>query len=78
MFSDSAKGVLVDRSHLVAEPGQGNEQVFFCSSDCAGFDAYQLFRVSRVARVRWRPDRDHRNRYAEEQVSFQRNSLTIS
>jgi hypothetical protein len=57
VFSDSVKGVLVDKLHLGAEPGaKGDEQVFSCRFDCIGFDAYQLFRVSRMARVWWRPD----------------------
>jgi hypothetical protein len=58
--------------------GQGDEQDFSYSFDRTGLDAYKLFWVSRVARVRWRSDRGYGHGHAEEQVSFERNSPTIS
>ena len=61
--------LLIDRT-LGLSRGQGDEQGFFCSFDRPEFDAYKLFWLSRVACVRWRPDRDYGHGYAEEQVSF--------
>lgn len=77
-FPTQRKVFLLIDSILGLSRGQGDEQDFFCSFDRSGFDAYKLFWISRVACVRWRPDGDYGHGYAEEQVSFRRNSPAIS